>query len=397
MSVSLNTNYLKKPKILIFTHSGGGGHEAAAAAVKKALEKDYKVHITRPLAKLTGDNLFNYLQKKGYNNLLRVLTKTQRLCEITLAPLQERPLITKAIKRHKPDLIISVFPIGNYLIQREAAKKHIPFLILPTDLEASHFFHFIRSPNPKYFKIGLAFDDKRLKDQLRGNRIIGQLKDEHFVVTGYPLRPEFSKPPTEKQLQKLRSKLKIKPEDKVVLIMMGAQGAGSTILKDAIRIANSKAPSKRPPFSIKVICLCGNKKELIPALKLIHKQRKNPLISIQGLPKQEAADIAALMYTADCIITKPGGSTINETFATQLPSLLHCEGVRAAPWEGYNAWYAKHKRLGKRIISSCFLEQLYDTLSSPKKTRTLKCPGRDFAKHIQITTHNMILDARNTT
>ncbi len=386
----------KKPKVLVFTHSGGGGHEAAAKAVEKALEKTCKVAIEHPFAKLSGDTLFNYFQSKGRHNALRLLTSAQRVCEIGLCPLQARPLIANAIKKHKPDIIISVCPVANYLTHRIAAAKRIPFLVIPTDLEARHFFHFIRNPDPKYFQVGLAFNDPLLKKQLHGNALRGRFTNAHFAITGYPLRAEFSAPKKKlkKQIAALQEKLHIQPGEKIVLIMMGAQGVGNTILEDATRIANTKCPKGKKPQRIRVLCLCGNKKELIPQLKRLNKYKKNPLVTIQGLPKQDAADVSALMHLADCMITKPGGSTVNELFATKLKTLFHCEGVHGVPWEAYNEKYAEKKGLGTAIDKKTFIYQLYTLLSKRGRAKTPNCPGTNFAQNLKATVYQMLVRAR---
>jgi UDP-N-acetylglucosamine:LPS N-acetylglucosamine transferase len=214
--------YTHKKQVLIVTGNEGGGHVAATTAVINALDSAlYDVHTVYPCESVPCDNLYNYFMKRGDFFAASLLVRMQYVAEVLAPILDSSTAIEKAITKYSPDLIISVIPVNNHVTLQIAKSRNIPVLVIPTDLTFYHFFYLIKSP-PASFKVAVPFID--LPD-------VGKLIHErgftidNFVVTGYPLRPEFSAPQeTQTEIwNTICAELDVAKNDKVITLMMGAQ------------------------------------------------------------------------------------------------------------------------------------------------------------------------------
>lgn len=365
----------EKRKVLVLTNSGGGGHMAAANAVQRALGNNYTIRVEEPFKNLSGDHLFNKFQKEGNHKMLEMLTNMQYVAEVISCPLEVRPQLLSLVNEYKPDLIISVFPVANYLTLDIAQQINIPMLVLTTDLEARHFFHFIKNPGPS-FKVGIAFDDRDLKQPLRES-----LEEDNFAITGYPIRPEFGSTPEQHQAQitQIRQELGIKEEDKVVLIMMGAQGVGDAVTRYSRMIANSE---KEFPNHLHVVALCGSNEQLIEGTRAVQSSKTNARVTVHSLGRKDGAYVASLMRMSQVLISKPGGSSVNEAVAEELYTLFHSEGVKGVAWEAGNMEYCIRKGWGEEIDPENFQIQLVNNLTKPR-LKIADCPGRRFDENIR--------------
>jgi UDP-N-acetylglucosamine:LPS N-acetylglucosamine transferase len=370
-----------KQRILIFTDPGGGGHMAASRAAKDILNDKYEIRVITPLMQLPLISSYNVNQRKGNVLTLRLLTKLQPLGEFLVTHFSIRKLITSELLAYKPDLIISVIPLVNRLTQDilVSHKLNTPLLVLTTDLEARHFFLGVSYPGP-LVKVSLPFDDETLRKPLRGI-----LADENFISLGFPLRPEFGISSEERQpkIEAIREELGIQESDKTVVIMMGAQGAGKAITKYSKKIARSSMGSENQ--KIHIVALCG-KNEKLKFKTEATANPKNPNVVIHALGVKEGDYVAALMHFADVLVSKPGGASTNEAFASELYTLYHTDKSPFGkeillPWEEGNMNYSVQKNWGERIKKKEFINQLQSALSKPRlKIET--CEGRNFKKNL---------------
>lgn len=374
---------LAAKRVLILTEDGGGGHIAASRAVEEVLKKDgYETQVLKPLLNVPGTKLFNRYFQEGRWNQMFMLTLMQQPLEL-VAPLTPiRTLLKHEMDNYKPDLIISVFPVANRMTYALAKKRKIPMLVLPTDLEAGHFFNGIKSPGPD-FKVGLAFDDEELKRPLRHH-----LGDENFVITGFPLRSQFGirTEALAESAAGIRKELGIAAEDKMALIMMGAQGAGQIILEYVSTLLH--AGPRVVGGKLHVIALCGKNEALLKNVNELASGAMKTNIQVHALGFKDAQYMATLMRMSDVLISKPGGATVNEAIASEIPTLFHRPEVLFT-WEAGNMQYAHKLGIGEGVNKDGFIEQLENTLSR-KRPRVDACPGRDFGKGLLQTVHQMV-------
>ncbi|CAM6054836.1 unnamed protein product [Sphagnum tenellum] len=380
----------RKQRILVYTEQSGGGHMAASRAVKSILEDQYEVKVIEPLANFPLIGNYNTNVRAGRARSLLLMADMIPLADIIANFSEEysvtRRMLTAEILNFQPDLIISVIPLVNRLTQDilerhegeilERHKRHIPLLVLTTDLEASHFFRGMHHPG-RDVMVNLAFDDDDLKASL-----LPALTEENFIPPlGFPLRPEFGETTQElqPQIDEIREELGIRESDKTILIIMGAQGMGEVIVKYSDRIANSYLGSKNE--NLHVVALCGNNDELKTKTQATANPM-NPFVKIHALGRKEGRTVAALMRMADLLITKPGGATVNEAFASNLYTLYHTDKSllkydMLLPWEAGNMRYGIHKGWGERLEGrKKFLNQLHRTLNQPR-LMIEDCPGSD--------------------
>lgn len=140
-------NHPGKKRVLIVTSEEGGGHKTAFAATKKALEDaDYDVYKSVPGRLFDQNKWYNYCQKKGWNRIQRRLVNMQSIGEW----MNSFEIMNRAIRRdiyqYKPQMVISVQPISNGFIEKEASKLSIPFTLLTTDFYCRHFLYGSESP-----------------------------------------------------------------------------------------------------------------------------------------------------------------------------------------------------------------------------------------------------------
>lgn len=343
----------------------------------------YKLKVIEPFSEMSGDSLFNKFQREGNHQLLQALTNMQQVAETVICPIQVKPVMIKALEEFDPDLVISVFPVANSMTWEILKEQgEIPMLVLVTDLECRHFFNNMKEPGPR-FKVALAFDDEGLKEPLRD-----KFNDENFVITGYPLRPDFGVSAVEQaeQIQAIEEELGIGKDDAVVLIMMGAQGVGDAVAHRARQIATSTNEFGK---KVHVIALCGSNQELQQKTEAVKNISTNPDVNIVALGRKDGAYIAALMRRGNAIITKPGGSSTNEAIAEEIYSLFHSEGVKAVRWEEGNMLYSINKQWGEEIEEDHFVEQVAAAIARPRLV-IKECPGRAFDQNLQAIVQHML-------
>jgi len=364
----------QKKKILVLANSGGGGHRSAAEALKKALEKEYQVEINFMYDQIDGSALFNALMKKNAFLLLSILVNSQRIAESLIVPKKIIPKLRSKMRDFKPDMIISVFPVGNQFTWELAKEAKIPMMVIVTDIYCKHFFNDIKQPGDN-FKIGLPFNDKWIKKLLNE-----QFEEKNFVTTGFPLRSEFglSKSKMEKTTSQICGELHIREGDKIVIVMMGSQG-GVAITELSKQIADNP---KRYAQTVHVVALCGSNDTIRRQTIEECKSPKNRNVKVHALGLKDAKYIAALMRRADVLISKPGGATVNEAIASELFTLYEGRGNEALFWERGNMEFVQHHGWGELMKPDTLVKQINKSLKRPK-IKFGDCPGRKFDHNIR--------------
>lgn len=188
-------------KILILTSAGGGGHLTVTKALHELLEKQYHVKSTciftdilQPIdmtqtfshGKITSEDFYNKFIQKKYFSMLNTLCSLG-FWYYRLRHKKAEKLITRYLLEEQPDLIISVIPLINNQILNVAHKLDIPFLLMPTDLDATTFIKGIHAPPFKKFMCTLIFDDTSTRQKITA----AKLNKAQQSISGLPLRNDF--------------------------------------------------------------------------------------------------------------------------------------------------------------------------------------------------------------
>lgn len=369
-------------RVMILTEGTGGGHIAASNSIEVILRpENFEVLTYKPLINRPGYQLYNKYQQNSEWLKTSWLTMLQIPFELAYyLPLSYD--LKEKLRTFSPELIISVFPVANLMTFSIANALNIPMLVIPTDLEMRHFFHGFNNPNTS-FKIGLAFDDEDLISPVRK-----RFGNENFIITGFPLRSEFGIPSLEMKsdMDAIRSEIGAKEKDKIAILMMGAQGSGK-IISDYI----SKIVDHRPKMAqgnLHIVALCGKNENLLKNFRKNASNNAKSSVFVHAVGFKSARYVAALMRTANVIITKPGGSTVNEAIASEIFTLFHAP-KHLSKWEIGNMEYVERKGWGERIQPLSFLAQLTAALNR-ERVRIPHVPGRQFKDRLLSTVKNMI-------
>ena len=343
-------------KIIIYTSSGGSGHISVSKALKTYLEKDYDnvtsfifddvlkpmdLMSTLTFQKYSGEDFYNYFVSKKYYTILNMLIRIG-LWYFRIRKKRVFQLINEHIKKQKPDLVISLVPIINNTIFDVAKQHNLPFLLIPTDLDATTFIYGIKNPDYSKFHIALTFEDKDILQTIKSANI----QQNQISITGSVLRPDFFE---QKNKTKLKESLHIVPDIPIVMVLMG--GMGSTeIIKFAKNLATLPTPAHL------LLCLGINEKVRKKIQNLVFPSHIT--YSLIGFTER----ISDLMAIADILITKSGSVSVCEAIYMQVPMLLDATSTILL-WERFNHDFITKHQFGDVI-------KQYDEIV-PKVTKLL--------------------------
>jgi len=335
-----NTQNKPKKRILIFMSIGGGGHVSVSNALKSYLNDGYEITIVNffedvmssvdtirylTFGKASGEDIYNFCLQNRFISLVNGFTKfgawTLRQKSTSI-----EPLIEDFINRHKPDLIISVIPVVNFIILHAAKKLDIPFLVVTNDLDTTNYINGISKVDYNKFYYTVAFNDRSIFKKFRSARI----PKSQIAVTGFPLRPEFYDKNKNKPL--IKQDFQIPLNQKVVMILMG--GAGSFV---CYRYVQALSRLKKP---MHIVACIGRDERLRAAINGI-KLPPHITLSIVGFTNR----ISDLMSVSDLLITKPGPNSICEAMASGLPVLID-QTTGNIWWEVLNVDFVKKNHIG---------------------------------------------------
>ncbi len=349
-----------KKRILIFSSRGGGGHISAMNALEQYLRDDFCIGhafiftdvlgYMDPAQKLlngkaSGEDWYNFLIKRKWYQLINI-TYNFGSWYYNFCQKSALPVIEEYIATHKPDLIVSVAPLINNLILKVAQKMDIPFLLIPTDLDATIAMNGIYKPNYDKFYLALSYQNPAILETFKKSAI-----DEKYIsFIGFPVKKEFFEP---RNYRAIKKEFDIPEEKPVILLLMGGQGSNE-LYTFSRQLAKLKIPAH-------LIIVLGKSEHLRRSVQSINFP---PYISLTILGFTNR--IPDLMLVSDLLITKSGSVSVNEALYAQLPLLL--DGTSPAiNWEQFNHRFIKQNHLGTIIKRSYNIPGMVTSLLSNKQ------------------------------
>lgn len=331
-----------KKKILVLTSSGGGGNLEASNAIQAHLDKNYEIQlchvfkeILAPLDPFNTITFKKYSSEEIYNHLLpgkhfTLLNWIYQLGRWYTQSQKEKifPLLQDYFIQTQPDLIISVIPVINNIVLEVAQELNIPFLLIPTDLDATVYTADITDASYEKFYVGLIFDDPEIKTPFEKAHIT----NNKMHLLGAPLRPDFL---TKKNKTTLRKHYNIEKNKPVIMILMGAQGSN-----EIKKYVKSLLTINKPCHLI--ICVGKNEESAKDLAKVSFPEHISA--SIVGFTPH----IADYMALSDLLITKSGTLSVCESLYMNLPLFLDATST-LLPWEKFNHEFIKKYNLGTSI------------------------------------------------
>lgn len=198
----------------------------------------------------------------------------------------------KLIKEKNPQLIICTHAMPSYLLNhlKQRGEVTVPVINVYTDYFINHIwgieaidYHFV--PN------------KEIKDVLIGRGV----KEDHVLLTGIPIHPQFKK----------NNRLTKSQDAFSVLVSGGSLGTG--LIKTFIE-------TLQPTGNVMYKVLCGKNEKLYDCiLKMNHPY----ILPVPYISSKE--EMNELYNTVDAIITKPGGVTVSECLYKKVPIFVYHE------------------------------------------------------------------------
>jgi processive 1,2-diacylglycerol beta-glucosyltransferase len=234
-----------------------------------------------------------------------------------------------------------VVPFVNNALLESTKALHIPFILLPTDLDIRTFIDNIKTPDYDKFHLILGLHDDEILQQVSKSEIPA----EQITIGGFPLRSDFF---VKKNIRALKREFKIPVDKPVLMIMMGA--AGSTgIYKFIKQLETLQEP-------LHLIVILGRNEQLRPRIEKITLP-KSISMTILGFTQR----IPDLMAISDICLTKSGSVSFCEALYSELPILLDAT-TTSIRWERFNHHFTEKYFVGYTIKRYDALPQLLSQL-----------------------------------
>lgn len=298
----------RMPRLLILTSDTGEGHNSAARAIADAgRDAGYQPSLRKPLEESSALNrslgqLYNFLltYRPGWMGLFARSVDYFKPNEADFLYRQASGYVRQFIESEQPDILLSVHPMLNHMIQRWIVEQKlgIPCYTLVTDPFPPFWVGWSSPWVDRYFVLTVEAGEELVARGIDPQAI------EHVPM---PLRSGFGRIP-ETEVDSLRSSLGVK--DDLILVNGGARGGGP--LRHLVRAVREAAPSSH------VLVVCGHNDKVRKRLD----QARDPNVHSFGF----VDNMHLLLGSADLVITKPGALSTYEALAAAVPSVLSAIG-----------------------------------------------------------------------
>ncbi len=399
-------------KVIILSASTGGGHMSAANAISEYLSEqniEAKVVDTlkyiSPILNKTITETYEFLAKKSpklwkfmYNSsnhraINKIVSSSNSLISRKLMPL---------LRNFKPDLIISTHPFATEMISKLKSSDKIdaPLICVMTDY----------APHRTWVSSGVNAYVVANDSMIEPMQKMGVNPDIIYPF-GIPVDEEFF---AQKSKKEILSQMDLSPALPTLLIMAGSCGFAN------MESVYKKLQKSKLDFQIIIITgknprlynnmqnlISGSKPqkhhEFIPKFKIKNINLHNLRIFKNFIKKESEKvtitkptkiiyftnEVSKYMAAADIIITKPGGLTISEALACNLPMAL----FDAIPGqEEENAEFLVSRNMAVKLDSkSENIDAIENLLSDPEKLRDMRFNCENFDKSGSLSNiHNLI-------
>ncbi len=327
---------MKRPyNVLVLSSSFGQGHMATARALQSAAKDNPGLNIQLEIIDFSKEvnQLFDQTSKRLYEfhtkhvpalyKMMYISTDIShtpiRLANILNYPFRQSHL-SKLLRQHQPDLIISNYPIWQYL-GYQISKKIFPdveFATLITDSITVHS-SWTMPDSDLYFVANTQ--------TARSLHALG-VASRKIQTLGYPVHSTFAA--ANFSSVAVKAKYGLRPNSEYILMSASALRAG--YVRRVARAVLAALPNKT------LIVVAGRDNELYEALK-DDAMWKLPHSLLLGWTN----DMPQLLRGSQAVITKAGGSTVMECIAAEKPLIIN--KIIPGQEEG-NAEFVQIARLG---------------------------------------------------
>ena len=316
-------------KTLILSCNTGEGHNSCAKAIKEYYDQEGEPCVIEDGLRFISPSASKIMSRGHsfvYRNIPGLFSFGYRYTENHPSVFQKRSAVYRFLTKGNEriyqyitdgefDTVICthVFTALMLTAAMEAYPMKLATCFVATDYTCS--------PSTKESNLDYYFiPDFELKDEF----IDVNITDEKLVASGIPVRQMFYRPMVK---QSAKASNGINQQSRHLLLMCGSMGCGP--MKKLLKKLSDQAADHT-----EVTVVCGNNRTL--ERKLIKKYKSSDNIHIKGFVQ----DMNALMSSADLFLTKPGGISVSEAAAKDLP-MVFVDAV--AGCEEYNRRYFVRK------------------------------------------------------
>lgn len=336
---------------MILSLRGGFGHISTSKALLDRLQSDYDVNVvflfedvlnnidfiaTVTRNRFSFPKLYNFIIQRRLSFIMRALYWVGNLFFSVFWSRIATSLHT-FFQKQNPDCIISVVPLVNSEIASYTKQADIPFILIPTDIDAHFFLKDLKTKMYNKIRICPMVLNDFVKNQLQKYAI-----DTYFVHhIGAILRSDFFE---YKDVAAIKKRYALPEDNPIIMVMMG--GVGS---RKMIPVAQTLA---RLSFPVHVVLCVGKDKSVIEQLKNICW---NAPVSytIVGFTEH----ISDYMAASDLLFTKSGTLSVFEALYMRKILLLDAIGS-VLPWEQYNHTFIQESGFGYSVKSYAQLKHI---------------------------------------
>ena len=296
-------------RVLLLTASYGSGHNEAARSLAAGFAArgadvtivDHFRELVHPLFERASRGLYLALLRRapllwGAAYALGDRLSSDSPLALGVTRLGAARLATR-LETLRPDAVVSVHatPAAAMAALAAEGRRLPPHTTVVTDFVAHSQW------------IARGLDRYCVADEQVGHEFVARgIPRERVVVTGVPLRPEFSEPVDPRVA---RQRLGLAAAAPVVLAMAGSHGRVGR-LPDVVRALGRLAGP------VQSIVVAGRDAALARRLRQLAAGAPTRVLG-------HADDVRLLMAAADLLVTKAGGMTLAEAMAAEVPLLLH--------------------------------------------------------------------------
>lgn len=294
-------------RVLFLSVTAGQGHHSAAKAVMDYLKKKNVECVML--------DTYEYI-----NPILSESIARGYLISTKLTPVVYGRLYRLAEKKEKNDTTFSISKLTNSVLSRKLItfiREYDPDAIVCTHIFSAQIITHMKKKIARAFTIGIITDftihpfwqDTNLdyyvtaSDMLNHQASRKGIPVEKIRPLGIPIHMKFA---SKIKQEDARSLLGI--DDKyTVFVMSGSMGYGNVtkFIKQLDRL----------DMDFQIISVCGNNKSLKRKIDILKTQKV-----IHNFGYVDNVDV--IMDASDCIVTKPGGLTVSESLAKEIPMVL---------------------------------------------------------------------------
>ncbi|MEG0615069.1 MAG: glycosyltransferase [Oscillospiraceae bacterium] len=328
--------------ILILTGKFGLGHFSAATSIMEKIKAedaktnvaivdifDYGMPKTAPLIYKSFENLVNY-GSVIYNSLYK-MTENNSPSFTPLLMKLFMPKIDKLFQNFQPNIIVSTLPFCSQLVSKYKEEFAVETPLLTAITDVSVHPEWVNSNTDCYLVAS-----KSVKNGI----VLKGVPEEKIFVTGIPVKEEFSPLP---RLVKFRKNL---------LIMGGGLGLLPKNKEFYERLNRME--------NVKVTIITGKNFKLYK--KLVGKYNNIDVLGFTG-------EVYKYMQKADAILSKPGGVTLFETIASELPIITLNPFLQQ---EIHNANFISEHNIGVVLPKNGYIDKIELVLNDDEKLSEMR-------------------------